>query len=404
MEKRSWDFLYALTNAQSRKEKQEVRYFMQRERVLKGFRHVAYHGAPEAARDHCNFDNSSHVLNVYISPIEPEIKDNALIEEYLENTFGSYTPFIKKYLAAYTYTNHTTLPTLVFYGPRGTSKTTAAMLIADIYHSLYTDWDMGEGQFSPEAEKKLAIIEENDMISKKQYKTLKKYSGASHITVNKKYKPEYQVKNNLNMILISNEEVPLYVETGESPTSELNNQFFVYRFDPLEGAPNPNLRQELKKRLGHYVQTELKQVFSRLDMSQGRYGIPVPITKWEQQLFENNKTTLADLAEDVLLQIENGYRKSKELSQADYNFQSQFQGSGLKLLDDDFLAVKTIKRCNLEGNSSRSVTRQLKKMNVITGKCRRKYTNGDAFRGYSINEWPELRELQPPSEDDDIFD
>jgi replication-associated recombination protein RarA len=63
-------------------------------------------------------------------------KNNAVIDDYLESTFGQYKTFIKQWLAAYCYTNHQKLPTLILTGPRGSGKNTFAELVAIIFDQL----------------------------------------------------------------------------------------------------------------------------------------------------------------------------------------------------------------------------------------------------------------------------
>lgn len=147
----------------------------------------------------------------------------------------------------YVFTNYTQLPTLVLYGPRGSSKTTFAGMVADIYPSLYMDWTGEPGSFTQKCEKKLLIIEENMIDEKSQYKTLKKYTGQEELMVNKKYQPEYMVQNNVNIILISNEMIPLYVEKTEMPTDPTNNQFFVWEFQKLKSFTDGTFRNKLKE-------------------------------------------------------------------------------------------------------------------------------------------------------------
>jgi len=254
---------------------------------------------------------------------------------------------------------------------------------------------------------KLAIVEENSTINKDQYKTLKQYSGSRHLVVNQKYKPTFNVLNNLNIVLISNEEIPLYVESSEAPTDELNIQFFVFKFQELRTKPDPGFQQKLKKRLGHYIQTELRRVFGSLDLSQGRYGIPVPITPWEEQLFENNTTTLEDLAEEVLNDIENHFRRMHTEHRQDIF--SKFSNTGIELLRQGFLTVKAIKACPLGNYSSQSVVKQLKRKGVIKGKCRKKSSGGAEYRGYYIDTWETMEDLNQgfgeiEDDNDSIFD
>ena len=167
------------------------------------------------------------------------------------------------------------------------------------------DWSGESGSFTQECEKKLLIIEENLIDEKSQYKTLKKYTGQEELMVNKKYQPEYMVKNNVNIILISNEMIPLYVEKTEMPTDPTNNQFFVWEFKKLNSLTDGTFRNKLKERLGHYIRTELKTVFNGINKNYTRYGIQVPITTFETELFENNTTNIEAQADLVLEKIEN---------------------------------------------------------------------------------------------------
>ncbi|MCK7525729.1 MAG: hypothetical protein MZV64_53035 [Ignavibacteriales bacterium] len=61
------------------------------------------------------------------------------------------------------------------------------------------------------------------------------------------------VKNNLNIILISNEMIPLYVEKTEKPSDPSNNQFFVWEFSSLNKTIDGTFRQKSRERLGHYI-------------------------------------------------------------------------------------------------------------------------------------------------------
>ncbi len=151
----------------------------------------------------------------------------------------------------------------------------------------------------------MAIIEENSTLNKDQYKLLKQYSGTSELRVNIKFIPEYSVKNNLSIILISNEDIPLYVESSEMPTDECNNQFFMYKCTTVSKSIDAKFDDKLKARLGHYVRTELKNIYDTTDYTQGRYGMPVPITPEEKFIFGENRTRLEELSEDFLAEIEN---------------------------------------------------------------------------------------------------
>ena len=113
--------------------------------------------------------------------------------------------------------------------------------------------------------------------------------------VNQKFLPEYQVRNNMNIIILSNEATPIFAQKDEEPTSEKNNQFFVYTMPKFKGEIDPDFGQKVEDRLGHYVRTELKAVYDSVKALTGyRYSIPTPITEEERALFNVNQTGLEE--------------------------------------------------------------------------------------------------------------
>jgi hypothetical protein len=241
------------------------------------------------------------IFTAHIKPIAVNVKDNDFIEDYLDSLFGNYKSFIKQWLAIYVYTNYKKLPHLILTGGRGTSKSTFTDMVSSIFPTLSSYTKELEGNFNPDAEKKLVVIDESDSKGKIQYRTLKKYSGQRFTQVNKKYLPQYQVRNNLNIIILSNDEDAIYVEREEAPTDEKNNQFFVYKFKPFSGPIDPEYVKKLIDRIGHYIRTELKTVYESINPEGYRYSIPVPITEEEKLLFQNSITEVEADA-DLLIQ------------------------------------------------------------------------------------------------------
>lgn len=105
----------------------------------------------------------------------------------------------------------------------------------------------------------------------------------------------------MNIIILSNETIPLYLKKEELPTDESNNQFFVMEFKKFEQEIDNSFQQAVIDRLGHYIRTELKTVYDSLELERYRYSIPVPITKEERDLFNVN-TTEIDLDTDSVIQ------------------------------------------------------------------------------------------------------
>ena len=235
-------------------------------------------------------DTGEGKITVHYAPVAVKVQDNQFIEDYLDKKFGQYKDFIKQWLSVYCYTNYRELPTLIFKGSRGNGKNTFAEMVYSIFPTISQMWEAERRNFTPEAEKKLLIADETVCDDPEQYKLLKQYAGAKYVPVNKKYLPSYQVENNMNIIILSNSAIPIYVSRDEKPTSEENNQFFVYDFPAFKEAIDPDLDQKLEDRIGHYVRTELKDVFDKIQFNGNRYSIKTPITEEESGLFESNMT------------------------------------------------------------------------------------------------------------------
>lgn len=380
------NFCYTI-GADSKKKREAALKNLIKSRRLRTLTRVDYVGNPYISESYYSVSPEDGLVNVNIAAVQPIVKDNQFIEDYLERTFGSNRDFIKQYLAMYVYTNHTNLPTLILYGPRGCGKTTFAGLVADIYPSLYHDWSGETSNFSQECEKKLLVIEENLIDEKSQYKTLKKYTGQKFLLVNKKYQPEYMVKNNLNILLISNEQIPLYVEKTEKPNNPNNNQFFVWEFPAISKKIDGTFNQKLKERLGHYIRTELKTVFDNINKSYTRYGIPVPITTYEEQLFENNTTNIEAQADIVLEKIENRY-KTFTPSTLYTNEEDDELREAYDLYAKRYLPYALVEKFSRGGVNPNAVIKNLKKRKVIEQKVDRKTENKRKFNCYKIIKLP----------------
>jgi hypothetical protein len=262
---------------------------------------IDYVGDPLAKEHSYKVKQDEGLIEVKYTAIQVGIQDNQFIENYLDSTFGKYKEFIKQYMAVYAYTDFKKLPTLIIVGKRGVGKNKFAEMMAEIYPQRSQFWTAKEESFNTELQKKLLIADETVSDKKENYLYLKRISGQNQLPINEKFTPKYQVKNNVNVIILSNNLLPIFVEREELPSSPANNQFFVYEMKPFEGALDAQLDMKLKARLGHFVRTELKQVFDGLDLSKNRYSIPVPITPDEHKLFKSS-VSLEQLIADKFLQ------------------------------------------------------------------------------------------------------
>jgi energy-coupling factor transporter ATP-binding protein EcfA2 len=283
-------------------------------------------------------------FNVFY-PIPPTvIADNAFINDILEQWFAEHTNFIKDWIAYYTYTNHKNLPSLILTGPRGTGKSLFFEFVSGIYPKLSGRFDT-KTSFTEHNGLKLAVLEEVDEFDNVSlYSLIKDVGGSSELIRNEKYGSKRIVKNNLNIIAVSNNCIPLYLKASELPTSEFNNQFFVYNFTPLMGSIDNQLHTKLKDRIGHWLRTEIKDRFDQLeqrsDKDSCRYLIPVPITNDERRLFLNNKTEIEMVIEEFLPKVEYAYITAKDLRNLES--QSGFSFHRLKRKLVEMGVIKTI--------------------------------------------------------------
>jgi energy-coupling factor transporter ATP-binding protein EcfA2 len=325
------------------------------EKHIKHLARVDYITDPDITNNEYQVLLDEGAIQVKFSMLPVNVKDNNFVEAYLDKTFGQYKVFIKNYLAAYCYTNYQKLPTMIFYGERGSGKSTFAELLLGICPQVSTQWSGNEEAFSYEGEKKLLLVEENNTDKTSQYKTLKKYTGQKYSTVHKKFKDPYMVMNNMNIVICSNEPIPMYVKKEELPTDEANNQFFVFEFKKFESALDNMIQQKLLDRLGHYIRTELRAVYNSLVTANFRYSISVPITKEETDLFNSNTT---ELDFDTELVIQDLSRKM--------NSTSAFRYRGF--IQEKLLPVAYISQWNADITRTHrnSIIKQLKRRRLIS--------------------------------------
>ena len=287
---------HIMTQTEHGEDKKKALRYLVNKKHIRHLSRIDYLSDANTDNSFYQVDLATGIVSVHHRAILADVQDNAYVDQYLLDRFGIHTDFIKQWLAVYCHSNYRKLPTLIFTGGRGTGKSTFAEIVGEIFPTLSFQWSGSEDNWSYEVEKKLLIVEENLSDKVSQYKILKKYSGQKYATVRKKFKDPYQVRNNTNVILLSNDLIPLFVSRDELPTDTRNNQFFVFEFPKFSGPIDPDTQEKVLARLGHYIRTELKTVFDALNSSGYRYSIDVPITDAERELFAANAS---DLESDV---------------------------------------------------------------------------------------------------------
>ncbi|MEE9189833.1 MAG: primase-helicase family protein [Candidatus Neomarinimicrobiota bacterium] len=314
------------------------------------------------------------VIEVHFSPLLENIQGNDFVENYLEDRFGQYKTFIKEYLAVFCYSNYKMLPTLILKGPRGNGKSTFAEVVGEIFQPLTFEWQGHEEDFTYEVEKKLLIVEENESSKMSQYKTLKKYSGQKYAQVKKKFKDPYKVRNNMNIILLTNESIPLYVSKAELPIDERNNQFFVHEFPTITKALDTEIQDKLTDRLGYYVRTELRSVYQGLNRIGCRYSIEVPITAAEELLFTDNVTDIEADADKYIQKLVL-YYNSDSKNEAYPEF-----------IDAGYLPTQFFRDFDMSSTHYNRVIKNLKKRKYLVGDIQRLQFGKDRHYCYEITD------------------
>jgi len=150
---------------------------------------------------------------------------------------------------------------------------------------------------------KLFLHKITDLI-RSQYDELKYLTGNQYVTVEEKFQPKYRVRNNIKVILTTNDFRPLAVKNEEAPTSDKDNNFFFYEFQSLASDKRDRtLGIKLKERIGHYCRTELKErydeIIANLD-NRCRYMIPCPITEYSNKVYVMAKTDVELTIEELI--------------------------------------------------------------------------------------------------------
>ena len=255
---------------------------------------------------------SRNEINIEYPMIEERMRDNQFIDDYIDRIFGEHSSFIKDWLALYTYTDYESLPVIILVGDRATGKNTFVEMVSKIYPQLWSHWNGDQEAFNDYYTKKLLWIDENAFGDKKsQYNQIKHITGNEWVTVNEKYKPRYRVRNNIKVILTTNDVKPLAVKAEEAPTSPEDNNFFFFKMPKIDGdSRNRNIKNELEERIGHYCRTELKDRYDRVidnpDLS-CRYIIPCPITEFGKEIYVTSKTDLDLVSETLAEMVVNGF-------------------------------------------------------------------------------------------------
>lgn len=246
---------------------------------------VKYECSVDVEKFKINVDFRNNIVHVLVPAIEEVVRDNAMIEDYLDHTFGKYSGFIKDWIALYSYTNWKPMATLILIGGRGTGKTTFTGMLSAIFKGHSQTARSADDRFNSFLEEKLLVIDEAFADGKPQYTRLKQISGGEYLTIERKYKEAYAVENNIHIIMTSNDNLPIDVKQEELIEDVNNNQWFMHKF-PVIQQRDAFFLPKLVERIGHWIRSEGRSRYEKLKgNTHSRYGQEVPITEELRSLF-----------------------------------------------------------------------------------------------------------------------
>jgi len=356
---------HVLTKSDADSELKKVTYnYLVSNKHIRHITRIDYLGDINATESYFDVNLKHGLVEVHHAAIPAILQDNTFVDAYLEDRFGKYTDYIKEWWAMFCYTNHFKLPTIILKGRRGNGKSTFAEITGEIFRPLTFEWNGSEDSFTYEVEKKLLLVEENENSAQHQYKTLKKYTGQKYATVKKKFKDPYVVRNNMSIILLANDALPLFVSRDELPANENNNQFFVYEFPDITGPLDVDIQTKLEERLGHYIRTELKTVYDNINSAGCRYGIKVPVTDEEKALFRDSISNLESDADKYIQKLILYYGGNRQ------NTYSEF-------IDQGYLPTQFFRDFDVSNTHVNSIIKNLKRRGYVTGDAERIQVSGN---------------------------
>jgi hypothetical protein len=248
-------------------------------------------------------------------------------------------------------------------------------------------WNGDSNNFNEYYRSKLLFVDENDNAEKRtQYVEIKKVTGNKIIRINEKYKPEYYVPNNINIIIATNDAKPVFLNWKEEPKAENVNNFFIYQCPNVPAnSIDSGLEDKLKARIGHYVRTELKIRFAKLSVrgfSNNRYALAAPITEFHRRLLATSVTNVEMEAEELAVHIV-GLEYSDKAQ--DFINSSYFKPS--EYGEDKYIQLKDIRRLvkelQLKGspNNPKTYVSILQEQGVLSSDTK---TTNTKYYGYRI--------------------
>jgi hypothetical protein len=246
----------------------------------------------------CNYRFSDKgIIRSYV-PVPVEQETDALVMEWLHMTFGANKQkidFMLDWMAVWSHTNYLKLPTIVLTGARNAGKGTIERFVRNLYSppergntALYWAVQRFEQNYSGWATAKQLVLDETDLNKKQLYEKVKHLAGGDYLHYNEKYMPSCMVRNNVAVMIISNDIFPLYLAKPELDCTPYFNQFFFHHsvLNPKKLPYGNDIDQRLAAQAGYFVRNTLRKRYEDWLNRRGkfqnrhknRYQIECPLT------------------------------------------------------------------------------------------------------------------------------
>lgn len=231
--------------------------------------------------------------------------DNLAVESWFRNLFCQHADFLMNWVSIYAFADFQKLPVIVLNGPRGSGKSGFAEMLFDIYPTRSRRWDADDSGFNDELDSFLVHVDElpaaehGRASNKAFYRQIKSLTGGKKIRINRKSGLRYDIRNNLNVIVTTNDKDPIHLNPFERATNVANNQFFIYTMPKPVEIDIPAW-QHVQDAFAGWVRTAGHDRYQAWresgEKDKTRYSLMVPITDEEESAYEESKSGSERLA------------------------------------------------------------------------------------------------------------
>lgn len=313
------------------------------------------------------------------------------LDKLLHIITGDMYDTFKNFVAQYVFEDRRgySRPVLLLYGERGAGKNLIAELFFNsIFRNAVVPLPNKYADYTGYRKARMITIDENetDMRQYKIGRLCKEISGSVYVSIDEKYVPVYQIKNQAYVIVMSNK---MPVAIPEQPVSDRDNQWIAVKMEtPLNEVDEfleilkqyPNLNDLFEEQIGSWIEELHEHYKTTMRGKQyGRYGFKIPVTDnviaMCETTFDINSSDALDLLEkitnDDLSYVSDGKKESVSIMLDLYH-------------NKGFLANTLIRELTV--TKPKWIFDFLKTQKACESKPTVMKSNGRTLRGYNVDE------------------